>query len=82
MRYQTKELIFEVKQIGEKGAIDWIFAAVDKGIMSLEVETDQIYIKHDGVAYHNWDYMIKDIKGNIYPIKKEMLELLFESAEL
>lgn len=82
IRYRKKPVVIEAFRPGFDLRPEWFYHAVDAGIIysgpngELKIKTlEGIHTVSPG------DYIIKGVKGEIYPCKPDIFEMTYEEAE-
>lgn len=63
-------------------APEWIFVALEDGTMYFK-DAGELYIKTLEGEHHvsQWDYIIRGIKGELYPCKPDIFEMTYDKVE-
>lgn len=90
MQYRKKPIVIEAFQFGVDTWTDWFFNAHNEGIVSVQPnhqcdrETDiwcTIETIDGTMIAHVGDYIIKGVKGELYPCKADIFQLTYELLE-
>ena len=91
MKFRKKPVVIEAFKIGIDSIPDWFMDAVTNGIVALNFSSIGFY--HDDGTYADiktlegtmrasfGDYIIKGIKGEIYPCKPDIFEQTYERLD-
>lgn len=86
MHYRKKPVLIEAFKFGEDVYPDWFSDAIYKGIVIPFVESEGIVTKAsirtlEGImTVRLGDYVIKGVKGEIYPCKSDIFEQTYEAC--
>ena len=86
MKYRKKPVEIEAFQFGLDEKPDWFMEAVNNGIVSLPVDyngnSHEAYIQtlEGSMLVRDTDYVIKGIKGELYPCKPDIFLATYEAA--
>lgn len=88
MKFRKKPVIIEAVQFTEKGLTtmpEWLKPLVDLGLVQLAIsmEGHRAYINTlEGVMFAvPGDWIIRGVKGEVYPCKPDIFEATYESVE-
>ena len=86
MKYRKKPVVIEAFQLGVDYIPDWFMDAVTKNAIILrgdyKVETSCDIETLEGWHHANYgDYIIRGVKGEIYPCKPDIFKMTYEVVE-
>ena len=90
MKYRKKPVVIEAFQfdgyfidfVGEPHAPLWAFEGLDTGVLTVESQASLYVNTLEGkMLVSIGDYIIKGIKGELYPCKPDIFEATYELAE-
>jgi hypothetical protein len=93
MKYRKKPVIIEAIQYagngnnypinGKRGTTDWLMEAFFKGILTPTNGSDPLYINtlEGKMLVSPDDWIIKGVKGELYPCKPDIFEATYEKVD-
>ena len=85
MKYRKKPVVIEAIQLKDDNAAapEWLLCAYDSGLCSFDLDQMQIVIKTlEGEMRGNiGDWIIRGLKGELYPCKPDVFAATYEPAE-
>ena len=83
--YRKKPIAIEAFLWGEDAIPDWFYNAFDEGVViPYGTYHEKLIIKTlegDHKATFGKDYIVKGVRGELYPVKKDIFEETYEKAE-
>lgn len=80
-RYRKKPVVIEAFRLGFNTPPDWYIEAVKKGIVNDRFATKLIETLEGEMRAEPGDYIIKGVKGELYPCKADIFDATYEAAE-
>lgn len=83
MKYRKKPVVVDAFRLGMECIPDWLMEKVVRGEVHLYGNPNEADIKTlEGVMHANYgDFIIKGIKGEVYPCKADIFYATYEESE-
>ena len=82
-KYRKKPVVIEAVQYKSDSVQDypvWIFEACVDGVITTDYETDEVFINtlEGKMKVNKGDYVIRGVKGELYPCREDIFEETYE----
>lgn len=82
MRYRKKSLEIEAWRYGEEATPEWGHVAFESGVLRLTPNGEaKVRTLEGSMTARKGDYIVKGIKGELYPVKPDIFEATYESVD-
>lgn len=82
MRYRKKTLEIEAWRYGEEATPEWGHVAFESGVLRLTPDGEaKVRTLEGSMTARKGDYIVKGIKGELYPVKPDIFEATYESVD-
>ena len=82
MRYRKKPLEIEAWRYGEEATPEWGHVAFESGVLRLTPDGEaKVRTLEGSMTARKGDYIVKGIKGELYPVKPDIFEATYGSVD-
>lgn len=82
MRYRKKSLEIEAWRYGEEATPEWGHVAFESGVLRLTPDGEaKVRTLEGSMTARKGDYIVKGIKGELYPVKPDIFEATYGSVD-
>lgn len=82
MRHRKKPLEIEAWRYGEEATPEWGHVAFESGVLRLTPNGEaKVRTLEGSMTARKGDYIVKGIKGELYPVKPDIFEATYESVD-
>ncbi|MGL5549256.1 MAG: hypothetical protein ACRDD4_06140 [Culicoidibacterales bacterium] len=80
MKWRKKPVIVEAFRLYHEAFPEWIWEASDNGVVELRTKDVVIKTLEGDMLANTGDYIIKGVRGEIYPCKADIFEETYEAV--